>query len=119
MVGQLVAAGAAVALVLGGVDSAGLGEHVPGELLVGADRRIGGGGAELGAVDGEHADLDQAALGAEPEHLAEEIGEGLLVADPEAGDRGVVGAWFAQITRKATSSRQRRSIPRDDRSPTQ
>ena len=31
------------------------------------------------------------AFGAEAEHLAEEIGQRLLVADPEAGDGGVVG----------------------------
>lgn len=66
----------------------------------------------------EHRHLDQAGLGAEAEHLAEEVSEGLLVADPEAGDRRVVGAWFAQIALKAKFSRQRRSIPRELRSPT-
>ena len=30
----------------------------------------------------------------------------------------VVGVWFAVITRNATSSQQRRSIPRDERTPT-
>jgi hypothetical protein len=30
------------------------------------------------------------ALGAEPEHLAEDVRERLFVAHPEAGDRGVV-----------------------------
>jgi hypothetical protein len=42
--------------------------------------------------------------------------------DPRARKRATVawsGTWFAQITRKATSSRQRRSIPREERSPTQ
>ncbi|AUY47650.1 hypothetical protein C2142_00180 [Streptomyces sp. CB01881] len=80
---------------------------------------VGGGGLELRAVDGERRHLDQAGLGAGTEHLAEEVSEGPLVADPEAGDRPASGAWFAQITLKATSSRQRRSIPRELRSPTQ
>ena len=35
--------------------------------------------------------LDQSGLGAEREDLAEEVSERLLVADPEAGDRRVVG----------------------------
>ncbi|WP_138046557.1 hypothetical protein [Streptomyces montanus] len=80
---------------------------------------VGGRGLELRAVDGEHRHLDQAGLGAEAEHLAEEVSEGLLVADPEAGDHASSGAWFAQITLKATFSRQRRSIPCELRSPTQ
>ena len=33
---------------------------------------------------------DQAGVGAEAEHLAEQVGQGLLVAGPKAGDRGVV-----------------------------
>ena len=37
------------------------------------------------------AHLDEPRVGAEAEHLAEEIGEGLLVAGAEAGDRRVVG----------------------------
>lgn len=52
---------------------------------------VGGRGLELRAVDGEHRHLDQASLGAEVEHPAAEASEGLLVADPEAGDRRVVG----------------------------
>ena len=64
------------------------------------------------------ADLDQPGLRAEAEDLAEEIHERRLVADPEAGDGGVIGVRLVLITRKATSSRQRRSIPRDERSPT-
>ena len=78
-------------LVLGGVDPAGLGEDLGGDLLVGADRPVGGVGGELGAVDGDHADVDDPGLAAEPEDLAEEIRQGLLVADPKAGDRRVVG----------------------------
>ena len=52
---------------------------------------IRGRGGELRAVDGEHACPHQPGLGAESEHLAEDVGQGLLVAHPEAGDRGVVG----------------------------
>src|SRR5215211_5577092 len=41
LLGQLVTAGIPVALVLGRVDPTRLGEDLPGELLVGANRRIG------------------------------------------------------------------------------
>src|SRR5436190_23992269 len=45
-------------------------------------------------------------------------GQRLLVTGAETRDRRVAGTRFAVITRKATSSRQRRSIPRLERSPT-
>jgi hypothetical protein len=70
--GQLVASLGAVELVLGGIDAAGLGDDLLGELLIGADRRIGGVGGELRAVDGDHACLHEPRLGAEREHLAED-----------------------------------------------
>jgi hypothetical protein len=41
--GQIVAAGGAVELVLGGVDAAGLFEDLRRDLLVAADRVVGGG----------------------------------------------------------------------------
>ena len=78
-------------LVLGGVDAAGLGEDLGGDPLIASGRVVAGRGFELGPVDREHSHLDDAGLGAEAEHLAEEVGQGLLVADAEAGDRGVVG----------------------------
>src|SRR5918992_5080011 len=42
--GQLIAPRRAVALVLGGVDARRLGQHLGGDLLVAADRRVGRGG---------------------------------------------------------------------------
>ena len=53
---------------------------------------IGDIGLDPGAVKGERSDRDQAGLSAEDEDLGEELGQGVLVADAEAGDRGVVGA---------------------------
>lgn len=91
MLGQLVAASLPVDLVLGGVDAAGLLEDLGGDLLVGADGTVARGGSEFRAVQGDHADIDQAGLRAEAEHLAEEVAESLLVANAKAGDRGVVG----------------------------
>ena len=46
---------------------------------------------QLGAVDRDHAGAHQSCHRAEGEHGAEELGERRLVADDEAGDRGVVG----------------------------
>ena len=89
--GQLIASGLAVDLILGGVDATRLGEDLGGDLLVGADRAIGGRGGELGAVDREHADVDDPGLAAEPQHLAEEVGQRLFVANAKARDRRVVG----------------------------
>ena len=45
----------------------------------------------LGAIDGDDADLGQPAAGAECEHLAEQRGDRVLVTLDEAGDRGVIG----------------------------
>jgi hypothetical protein len=69
--GQLIAAGIAVDLVLGSVDPAGLGDDLRGDLLVGADRAVGGVGGELRAVERDHADVDDPRLAAEAEDLAE------------------------------------------------
>ena len=92
VLGQLVAASLAVDLVLGSIDAAGFFEDLGGDLLIGADGAVARRGSEFGAVDGDHPDLDQSGLGAEAEDLAEEVSESLLVADSEAGDRGVVGS---------------------------
>ena len=77
--------------MLGGVDAASLGEDLLGDLLVAAGGAVARHGGELAAVDGDHPDLDQTGPGAEAQDLAEEIGDGPLVADAEAGDRGVIG----------------------------
>jgi hypothetical protein len=61
-----------VDLILGCVDAPGLGEDLGGDLLVGSDRSVGGIGGELGAVDRDHADVDDPGPPAEPQHLAEE-----------------------------------------------
>ena len=68
----------------------------------------------LRAVHGDDADADKPGLWAQPQHLAEQLGQRGLVALAKARDRRL-----AQITRVATSSTQRRSIRRDERSPTQ
>jgi hypothetical protein len=71
----------------------------------------------LGAIDGDHPDPHQSRLGAESKYLAEQFSDRRLVALARPRDRAVIGAWLAQITRVATSSAQRHSIRRDDRSP--
>jgi hypothetical protein len=63
------------------------------------------------------AHRNQPGVGAEREHLAEELAEGLLVPDPEARDGGVIGDLVRADHAEATSSRQRRSIAREERSP--
>jgi hypothetical protein len=69
--GQLVAASLAVDLVLGGVDAAVLLEYLGGDPLVGANGAVARCGGELRFVQGNHADVNQAGLGEEAEHLAE------------------------------------------------
>jgi hypothetical protein len=72
---------------------------------------------DLRAVDRHDSDPDQAAARTQRQHLAEQVGDRRLVADPEARDRRVIGRVIGGDTRNATSSRQRRSIARDDRTP--
>jgi hypothetical protein len=48
-------------------------------------------GLELGAVDRDDADADQPSLRAEPQHLAEQLREGGLVALTKPRDRRVIG----------------------------
>jgi hypothetical protein len=52
---------------------------------------VGCRGGDLGAVDTDDADVDEAGARAELEHAAEELGDRALVTLAEAGDRGVVG----------------------------
>ncbi len=51
VLGQLIAAGGAMDVVLGRVNPAGLREDLSGKLLIATDRPIGGAGGELAAVD--------------------------------------------------------------------
>src|SRR5215210_7115305 len=81
--GQLVAARVAEQLVLGRVDARGVLEDLPRDLLVtagGVMRRRRG---DLRAVDRDNADPNQAAARAQRQHLTEQAGDGLLVADPK------------------------------------
>jgi hypothetical protein len=100
--GQLVAAGLAEALVLGGVDLLCLFEDLLGDLDVGAVLAIGGVGGDPSAVEGQGADRNEAALGAEREDAGEQLGERLGVAASEAGDRGVgrAGGWRRSLGRR-------------------
>jgi hypothetical protein len=52
-------------------------------------------GSAGGPVQGDHAETDQAGRGAQLQGLDEEAGQGLLVADAEAGDRHMVGELVA------------------------
>jgi len=97
---------------------AGLGEDLGGDLLVAADRSVRSRGGELRAVDRDHGDVDDPGLRAEPQDLAEEAPRAYSWRTRKRAIVAWSGAWLAQITRKATSSRQRRSIPRGERSPT-
>ena len=115
--GQLVAARVAETLVLFGVDGVGVLEDLARDLLViagGVMRRVG---LDLGAVDGDHADADQPRLGAQPQHLAEQLRQRVLVALAKARDRRVirraVGADHARgdILDAATLDPPRRALP--------
>jgi PadR family transcriptional regulator PadR len=61
------------------------------EPVDGAVGLVGGIAGQLGAVQGDHADLDHAGGGAQLEQLHKEPGQGVLVADPEPRDGHVVG----------------------------
>jgi hypothetical protein len=89
---QLIAAGLAELLILERIDALGLFEDLARELLVVAVGVMGGVGVHLGAVDRDHAHRHQARLGADREHLAEQLRQRVLVALAKASDRGVIGA---------------------------
>jgi hypothetical protein len=89
--GQLVAARLAEQLVLGRVNRGGLLEDLAGDLLVVARRVMRCVRSDLGAVDGDDADLDQPGARAKREHLAEQVGDRRLMAHTEARDRRVIG----------------------------
>ena len=70
---QLVAARIAEALVLFGVDGGRVLEDLARDLLIAARRALRRVGVHLRAVDRDHPDANQAGLGAEREHLAEQL----------------------------------------------
>jgi hypothetical protein len=76
-----------------------------------------GRGYQLGPVEGDPSELDQAGLSTEAQHLEEQVGEPVEVTTAKAGKRAVVGAALALSQRKATSVRQLRSISRDEVTP--
>jgi hypothetical protein len=89
--GQLVTALLAEQRILGRVNPSGLLEDLPGDLLIvagGVMRRRRG---DLGAVNRDHADLDQAAARTQRQHLAEQAGDRGLVANAEARNGRVIG----------------------------
>jgi hypothetical protein len=91
LLGKLVAARLAVELVLGLVGCLRLGEDLASDPLVVCVRPAARARGDLGAIDRDHAGLDEPGLRAEREHGAEELSECRLVAAQEAGDRRVVG----------------------------
>ena len=115
---QLIAAALAELGVFGLVDAAGLGEDLGGDLVVGAGLLLRCCGGDLGTVDCEDCIVREPGLGAESEDLAE---EGERAAPRGGSGKRAIVAWsgvrFAAITRKATSSRSRCSIRREERSP--
>jgi hypothetical protein len=88
---QLVAARPPKGLVLGGVGDDLLLDDGLGELLVVHRAVAVGVGRHFGAVDRDHPDRRQAGVGAQGEHLAEELAQCALVTHHEPRDRGVVG----------------------------
>jgi hypothetical protein len=90
LLGQLVPARVAEALVLLGVDGVGLLEDLVRDLLVIARGVMPGVGVNLGAIDRDHADPNQVRFGAQPQHLAEQLGQCRLMALAKARDRRVI-----------------------------
>jgi hypothetical protein len=64
-----------------------------------------------------HPNRRQPGSGAQPEHAREHLAQRPLVPAAELGDRRVIGARLPVTTRKAMSSMQARSIPREERLP--
>ncbi len=91
LLGQFIAARVAVELVLGRVDGLGFFEDLARESLV-VDVRVAARVArQLRPVDRDHADRHQTLLRAQRKHLAEQVGDGVLVALDEPRDRRVIG----------------------------
>lgn len=89
--GQLVAARCAMDLVFGGVQVGRLLQDLAGNVLIAARRVMRRGGSDLGAVDRDDADVDEAGLRAQRQDLAEQLGDRVLLADAKPRDRGVIG----------------------------
>jgi hypothetical protein len=91
---QLLAAGGAVLAVLGPVGRGGLGEQLSDlrlQMGMGAIGRRGGVGLDLGAIQGDQPQADQAGRRAQPQRGHQQPGQGLLVADPEPRDGHMIG----------------------------
>jgi hypothetical protein len=92
--GQLVAASRPVLRILAPVGVGGLLEDLGDlglQLGQGPVGDVTGVAGELGAVQGDHAELNHSSLGAQSQGGDQEPGQGLLVADPEPRDGDVVG----------------------------
>jgi hypothetical protein len=90
LAGQLIAACIAEALILLCVDGRGVFEDLTRDFLVAARRALRRIRVDLGAVDGDHPDANQAGVGAERQHLTEQLSQRGLVALAEARDRRVI-----------------------------
>ena len=89
--GQLIAVVLTELLVLGGVGGDRLGQDLLDDLLIGARREFRGARVQLGPVDRDDPNANEARLGAERQHVTEQIRESLLVALAKARDRRVIG----------------------------
>jgi hypothetical protein len=104
-----------------GFDAIGLGrllQDLARDLPVVTVGVLGRVGTDLRAVDRDHLHVHQASLRAQFQHVAEQLTQSGRSC--RWRNRAIVvwsGAWLAVMTRTATSSWQRRSIRRDDRSP--
>jgi hypothetical protein len=114
---ELVAAAIPELFVFGGVDLGGLLQRLFGELLVVTRRALGRVGVHPGAIDGQHRDLRQTGLRAEPQDLAEERRERALVALAKPGDRRVIGLAIRadhaerDVLKTAALDHPRRALP--------
>jgi hypothetical protein len=89
------------------------------DLVVGVAGGVGGVGGQLGAVQRDHAEADQAGGGVQLQRLDQEAGQGLLVADPELRDGHVVGELVAGKDPEGDVLVQARSSCREERTPRQ
>jgi hypothetical protein len=80
-----------VALVLGPVDRVGLGQDLAGDLVVVEVLVLRGVRVHLRAIHRQHRHADQTGVRTQLQHLAEQGGQGGLVAPAKAGDRAMIG----------------------------
>jgi len=118
--GELVPTGLAVLQVLALVGLGGLPQDLGSlalDLVSGVAGGVGGVGSHLGAIQGDHPEADQPSGGAQPQRLDQEPAR---ACSCRTRNRAMVtwsGSWLPASTRKATSSWQRRSICREERTP--